>query len=378
MRFGIPKEVQSKAREERRVGLSPAGVAELVRAGGEVFVETGAGEGAGFSDEEYRAVGAQIVYTPEEAYRRADVVVKIQVPKEHELSFVRPNSTIMGFLHLAVASQEILDTFIQKEVTAIGYEVIQRPDGTLPVLKPMSMIAGRMAVQIAGRLLEVHQKGGRGILLGSIPGLPPAEVIIVGAGNLGLHAADSFIGVGARVILVDRDPEKLERATHLFNGKITTMLYSDHALKKLVKFADVVVLAVLVPGERAPILITRDMVKTMKPGSVILDFSIDQGGAAETSRLTPTEDQIYKVDGVIHFAVPNVPSWVARTSTHALTNALLPYLLELVGQDLPTALLKYEDLRRGVYIYKGQIVKESLLKPGEFGVDLLSLLKKEA
>lgn len=378
MKFGVPREKHSRYQVERRVGLSPAGVAELIRAGASVFVESKAGIDAGFSDEEYRKVGAQIVYSAEEAYRRADIVVKVQAPAVDELQYIRQGLTIMGFLHIAVAPQEVIQYFLEKKITAIGYEVIQRHDGVLPVLKPMSMIAGRMAVQIAGRLLEAHRTGGRGILLGGIPGLPPAEVVIIGAGNLGLYATESFIGIGARVILVDKNPDKLEKAIQLFNGKVTTMLYSRHAVEKLIRFADVLVLAVLVPGKRTPIIITKDMVKTMKKGAVIMDFSIDQGGACETSRLTPTESHIYTLDGVVHFAVPNVPSWVSRTSTHALTNALLPYLLEIEKSGLTSALRMYHDLRQGVYLYQGKIVKKEVLTANQSLYDLETLLGEES
>lgn len=378
MKFGVPREKHSKYQEERRVGLSPAGAAELIRAGATVFVESKAGIDAGFTDEDYRKVGAQVVYSAEEAYRRADIVVKVQAPAVDELQYIRQGLTIMGFLHMAVAPQEVAQHFVENQVTAIGYEVIQRQDGVLPVLKPMSMIAGRMAVQIAGRLLEAHRTGGRGILLGGIPGLPPAEVVIIGAGNLGLYATESFIGIGARVILVDKNPDKLEHAIRLFDGKVTTMLYSRHSIEKLIKFADVLILSVLVPGQRAPIIITKEMVKTMKKGAVIMDFSIDQGGACETSRLTPTESQVYTYEGVVHFAVPNVPSWVSRTSTHALTNALLPYLLEIQQTGLTGALKRFYDLKQGVYIYKGKIVKQKISTPGQMLYDFDALLTEEA
>ncbi len=366
MIIGIPRESHSKAIEEYRVGLSPGGVADLVALGAQVVVERGAGEGAGFSDEEYRRAGAQIVYTPEEAYRRADVVVKVQRPRPEELDYLREGTTLMGFLHLAVAPREVMEKLRARRITAIGYEVIQRQDGTLPVLKPMSMIAGRMSAQIAGRLLEKPRHHGRGVLLGGIPGLTPADVVIVGAGALGFQAARTFVGVGAHVIVMDKNPDRLEHACESLAGRVITMVYKKPALERLVKFADVLVLAVLSPGKRAPILVTEEMVRSMKPGSVILDFSVDQGGAAETTRVTPTEDQVYRVHDVLHFAVPNVPSWVARTSTHALTNALLPYLRKIVEErNVDRALQHHRDLMAGVYLYQGKIAKATLLSEGQ-------------
>ncbi len=245
------------------------------------------------------------------------------------------------------------------ELTAIGYEIIQKPNGSLPVLKPMSMIAGRLAPQIAGYLLETGKKGGRGILLGGLPGIPPAEVVILGAGTLGFWAAATFAGLGSNVYLLDTNWEKLEEAEEKI-GHLTTMLITKKNLSKVVAFADVLIGAVLEPGKRAPILVTRDMVKLMKEGSVIIDFSIDQGGCVETSRLTPNLDSVYKDEGVIHFAMPNVPSLVARTSTSTLTNALLPYLKQIIPYGIEKALSLNDELRSGTYMFYGKITNRVL------------------
>ncbi|OGF60104.1 MAG: hypothetical protein A2Y62_16825, partial [Candidatus Fischerbacteria bacterium RBG_13_37_8] len=323
MIIGIPKEEDYSAIQEKRVGLNPIGVHEIIEMGAKVYIEKKAGAEAGFSDKAYEDAGAVITYSKEEIYQRADMVIKVKRPEAYELSLCRKGITILAYHHLAIATQSLIEMMEKLELTAIGYEIIQRKNGTLPVLKPMSMIAGRLAPQIAGYLLETGKKGGRGILLGGLPGIPPAEVVILGAGTLGFWAAHTFAGLDCSVYMLDTSWDKLEEAEEKI-GRIVTMVITKKNLAKVVTFADVLVGAVLEPGKRAPILITRDMVKTMKEGTVILDFSIDQGGCIETSRLTPNLDSVYKDEGVIHFAMPNVPSLVARTSTSTLTNALIP------------------------------------------------------
>lgn len=364
MIFGIPMEHRRKGIDERRVGLSPAGVRELVDMGAQVFVERGAGEAAGFRDEDYKSAGAQIVYSKEEAYKRADVVLKVGVPRGEEWNYLRDEQAIFGYLHLAVAPKELLKRLVEKKVITLGYEIIQKEDGTLPVLKPMSQIAGRMSVQIAGRLLESKGKCGRGVLLGGIAGIPPADVVILGGGVLGYCAAQSFAGVGASVYIVDKDMDKLELIERTIKGRVITLRYTKRTVEKLVRFADVLVGAILVPGARTPIIVTEEMVKSMKRGAIIIDFSIDQGGCVETIRLTPTEDYVYEKHGVIHFAVPNVPSWVARTATHALTNAILPYLRVVVEKGLDGALKEMVDLKKGVYTYRGNLTNRNLILEG--------------
>ncbi len=359
MIIGIPKEEDYSAIQERRVGLNPIGVHEIIELGAKVYIEKKAGAEAGFTDKSYEDAGAIITYSKEEIYQRADLVIKVKRPEAYELSLCKKGITILAYHHLAIATQSIIDMMEKLELTAIGYEIIQKPNGSLPVLKPMSMIAGRLAPQIAGYLLETGKKGGRGILLGGLPGIPPAEVVILGAGTLGFWAAATFAGLGSNVYLLDTNWEKLEEAEEKI-GHLTTMLITKKNLSKVVAFADVLIGAVLEPGKRAPILVTRDMVKLMKEGSVIIDFSIDQGGCVETSRLTPNLDSVYKDEGVIHFAMPNVPSLVARTSTSTLTNALLPYLKQIIPYGIEKALSLNDELRSGTYMFYGKITNRVL------------------
>lgn len=378
MMIGIPKEIAVRGGlEEKRVGLSPSAVHYLTQSGIEVVVERGAGEGAHFSNEEYRKAGASIVYSKEEAYRRADIVVKVQAPREEEWGFLKEDHILIGYLHLAVAPKRLVEILIEKNITAIGLEIVQRSDGTLPLLRPMSKIAGRMAPQIAGRLLQTNVKGGRGILLGGLAGIPPAEVVILGSGTLGTCAAKAFTGIGASVYVMDKDIKKLENVTRETHDKSVTIIYNRRNLEKLVKFADVLLCAVLVPGAKAPILVTREMVKTMRKGSVILDFSVDQGGAVETTRITPSEDFVYIEEGVIHFAVPNVPSWVARTASHALANAIVPYLMVLGKKKIREALIELSDFRKGVYTYKGFVINPHLPRIGKGFREIDSILEGE-
>ncbi|MFB3903958.1 MAG: alanine dehydrogenase [Acidobacteriota bacterium] len=365
MIIGIPKEIAVKGGlEEKRVSLSPPAVRELTNHGIQVLVEKSAGEGAHFSDDNYRDAGAVVVYSKEEAYRRADIVVKVQVPLEEEWDFLKEDQILFGFLILGLSPPSLLDLLLERRILSIGMELVQRDDATHPLQRPMSKIAGQMAPQIAGRLLQGNIKGGRGILLGGIEGIPPAEVVILGGGTLGSCAARSFKGLGCSVYVVDKDLRQLEKVSQEVPGTITVS-YNQRNLAKLASFADVLVAAVQVPGERAPILVTRDMVKTMRRGSVVIDFSIDQGGAVETSRLTPTDEFTFNLNGVIHFAVPNVPSWVPRTSSHALSNAVLPYLLTLAEDGWEDGLRRVAELRRGVCTCRGYITRPTLGESGK-------------
>jgi len=362
MIFGIPKEVFSREFEERRAGLAPSGVRELTELGAEVYVESGAGERARFTDEVYREVGASIVYSKDEVYKRSDVVLKIRPPIPEEWDFLKSGQAIFGFLHVALAPDEFLNTFLGKEITCLGYEMVQHGDGRLPLLIPQSEIAGKMAVQIAGGLLESKKKGRRGILLGGLAGIPPAEVVILGGGTLGFAAALSFAGIGASVYVVDKNIERLDEIDRFTSGRVVTVVYNRRNLEKLVKFADVLVSSVLIPGSRAPMLVTEKMVQTMKKGAVILDFSIDQGGCVETSRPTPTQESVFVKHGVVHFAMTNVPSLVARTSCYALTNSVLPYLRLVARQGLDGALRESPELVRGVCTYRGFASRENLAR----------------
>ena len=361
MIFGVPKELPPfKDTPEYRVGLSPMGVEELVLLGAQFYVETNAGQGAGFSDDDYTRAGATIVYTKEEAYRRADVVLKVRRPQECEYQFFKDKQIIMGFMHLVTARKDFLEFIKTKKVTLLGYEIVQRNDGYLPIVAPMSRMAGKLSVQLAARLLE-SQSGGRGILLGGIPGIPPAEVVILGAGTLGCNAAKSFCGVGANVYVLDIDREKLEDiAVQSEQSRITTMFATKYNLSKLVKFADVLVGAILVPGKKAPILVSADMVKTMRRGSVIIDFAIDQGGCVETAKVAPLGKFIYTVDDVVHFCMPNATTLVARTATHAITSSIYPYLKMMTEIGFEKTIKNREELSKGIYSENGEIRQEYL------------------
>jgi alanine dehydrogenase len=330
MNIGIPKE---RRPFEFRVGLSPAGVEMLTQNGHTVYIEHEAGLGAGFSDAEYEKVGARLVYSGEEAYGRADLLLKVARPLKEELDWIRPESIIAGLLHLASAQQDKIDVLIEKKVTSIAYEQIRAEDGSLPVLQPFSQIGGAMTAQIAARLLQ-NNEGGKGILMGGMPGVPPAEIVIIGAGVVGTSATQMFLGMGAHVTIIDQKFSALQKIWDRFPN-IVTMLSTKRNIERAVAYADVVVGAILTSGQRAPVLVTRDMVRSMKPRSVIMDISIDEGGCVETSRPTSHERPVYTEEGVLHYCVPNIPGAVARTATHAFVNCAMPYIMEIAdgGMD---------------------------------------------
>ncbi len=356
MNFGVPKEVRDL---ENRVGLTPAGVHALVGAGHKVYVERGAGVGAGFSDENYRTVGADIVYSAEEAYGRADVVTKVTRLTSEEYGLLRPGQTILSFTHLAVASRDLVEALQAREVTLIAYEMIQSADGTLPVLHTSSEVAGRLAPIIAGELLS-STRGGRGILLSGVTGVPPGAIVILGAGVLGTNAARAFLGLGAQVTVLDRNSQRLQRIEDMTGGRVTTLFSTRYNLQRVVEFADVLVGAVLSPGQRAPVLISREMVKRMRPRAVIMDFSIDQGGCVETSRPTTHRDPTFVAEGVIHYCVPTILSRVARTASHALLNASLPFLFDIGQNGIDEAIRGNPALARGVNVWRGKLMETPL------------------
>jgi len=346
MRFGIPRETGfARGMVERRVALSPAGVQELCQGGAEVVVQQGAGQAAGFADEEYRTAGAQIVYGAAEAYGRAEVILRVERPRDEEWELLPEGATLIAFLHLHVAPPRVLRTLRSRKLTALGLEAIREDTGAFPLQRISSQIAGRMAPQIAGRLLEAP--GGLGVLLSGLPGIPPVDVVILGAGALGGEAARAFLGAGASVYALDTDVRKLEEVDRLFAGRVVTALATRYNLEKFTAFAEVLVGAVRRPDQEAPLIVTRAMVRQMKRGAVILDFAINEGGCVETSRLTPAEDGVFVQEGVVHYAVPNVPSLVPRTATYALTQALLPYLHRIAAEGVQGALQHSEALRRG-------------------------------
>ena len=361
MEFGVPREVRDL---EMRVGLAPGGVLTLTRAGHTVYVEAKAGNGSGFSDEDYRQAGAQIVYSATEVYGRSDVIAKIARPTEDEHRLFRPGQTIFSFLHLPVASKDLSQALVDREITAVAYELIAEDNGDMPVLVPASEIAGRLTPIIAGQLLRSEQGlpnyKGSGVLLSGVPGVPAAVVVIVGSGVLGSNAAKAFMGLGAEVIVLDRDVSKLRRLEELSNGRITTMFANRYNLRRIIKAADVLVGAVLVPGQRSPIIISREMVQSMREGSVIIDFAIDEGGCVETSRPTTLRDPVYVTDGVLHHCVPNITSTVSRTTTYAITNAALPYLRAVGEHGILSAIRQYPALGRGVNLYQGNLINEQI------------------
>ena len=356
MNIGIPKERRDL---ERRVGLTPYGVDLLARAGNTCYVETEAGLGAGFTDYHYERAGGHIVYSGEEAYGRADLVLKTVRPTDEELEWLREGQIIAGFLHLASARRSKVEVLLEKNITAIAYETIEEDDGTLPVLHTMSEVAGRMAPQLAATFLQSNY-GGRGVLLCGVPGIPPARVVILGAGVLGTNAARTFHGLGAQVFVLDRNLDKLRQIDQQFNGCVTTMVAYPFNVARVARFAEVLIGAILAPGARAPIVVTREMVRSMKKGAVILDFSIDQGGCVETSRPTTLRDPVFVEEGVVHFCVPNVPGAVPRTATHAFNNAVWPYLRLIAEVGLEQALAEMPALARGVATKDGKILNEPL------------------
>ncbi len=356
MNIGIPKE---RGDLELRVGLTPYGVELLTRAGHICYVEKEAGLGAGFTDYHYERAGGRIVYSGEEVYGRSDMVLKAVRPTEGELEWLREGQVIAGFLHLAAARRRKVEALLDKGITAIAYETIEEDDGTLPVLRTMSEVAGRMAPQLAATFLQ-SSYGGRGVLLSGVPGIPPARVAILGAGVLGTNAARTFLGSGASVFVLDRSLERLRDVDRQFNGRLTTMVSYSFNIARVARFAEVLIGAVLTPGARAPIIVTREMVRSMKRGAVILDFSIDQGGCVETSRLTTLRDPVFVEEEVVHFCVPNVPGAVPRTATHAFNNAVWPYIRHIADMGLEQALEDLPALARGVAVKDGEITSDPL------------------
>ncbi len=350
MNIGVPKE---RRPFEFRVGLSPSGVELLCQNGHTVFVEHDAGLGAGFSDQEYERAGARIVYSVEEVYGRTELLLKIGRPMDDELEWLQPGCTIAGLLHLASTRQNKIDLLLKKKVTSIAYEQIELPDGSLPVLRPFSQIGGAMAAEVASRLLQ-NNFGGKGVLLGGIPGVPPAEVAILGAGVVGTFAARAFNGLGAHVTVLDKSMDALTRLSQCVSP-VVTMIATERNIERVCSFADVLIGAVLVPGERAPMLVSRELVRGMKPRSVILDISIDQGGCVETSRPTTHDHPTYVEEGVIHYCVPNMPGVVARTATNGFVNAAIDYILEIANLGVDKAIAEDPALAAGVTTYKGEL-----------------------
>jgi alanine dehydrogenase len=350
MNIGIPKE---RRPFEYRVGLSPAGVEILCRAGHACFVEHNAGTGAGFSDLDYERAGARTVYLMDEVFGRSDLLVKVQRPTQDELEWLRPGSSLAGYLLLASARQDKIDILLKNRITSIAFEQIQSADGSLPVLRPFSEVCGLMTAQIAARLLQSNL-GGKGILLSGVPGVPPAEVAIIGAGVVGTNSARAFIGLGAHVIVLDNNIDALQKLYGRYPS-VVTMVATERNIERVCGFSDVVVGAVLVPGERSPIVVPRNIVQKMKPRSVIIDVSIDMGGCFETSRPTNHENPTFVDEGVVHYCVPNIPGVIARTATHAYVNAVMPYLSELTNSGIENGIANNRSIEVAVNTYNGEL-----------------------
>ena len=357
MLVGVPKEIKS---QENRVGLVPGSVREIIRAGSAVLVEKSAGLGIGISDEEYRAAGAEIVDTADEVYERAELIVKVKEPQPIECRRLREGQTLFTYLHLAPDPQQ---TRLLKEsgATAIAYETVTQNDGGLPLLTPMSQVAGRMSIQAGAHCLEMAQ-GGCGVLLGGVPGVAPANVVVIGGGVVGTNAVRMAMGMEARVIVLDKSLCRLRELDFQFGSKLNTIYATVEALEHYVAEADLVIGAVLVPGAAAPKLVTRAMLKTMRPGSVVVDVAIDQGGCFETSRPTTHHEPTYVVDNVVHYCVANMPGAVPRTSTFALNNATLPFVMSLVTKGVKLALLSDGHLLNGLNVHKGMITYEAVAR----------------
>jgi len=355
MLVGVPKEIKDN---EFRVGLVPSTVRELTDKGHQVIVETDAGVGAGLADADYAAAGAEIVADADAVFARAELIVKVKEPLAPERKKLRAGQILFTYLHLAPDRAQTED-LMAAGVTAIAYETVTSPQGTLPLLTPMSEVAGRMAPHVGARCLE-KENGGRGVLLGGVPGVPPADVVILGGGVAGTHAAIISVGMGATVTVVDRNPEALRRIANQLGARVRTVFSTRDAVEAVCRRADLVVGTVLIPGAAAPKLITAATVKAMKPGSVIVDVAIDQGGCSETSRPTTHSNPTYVVDDVVHYCVTNMPGAVARTSTFALNNGTLPFVLALADEGVRRALGEDPHLRNGLNVHEGQITHRAV------------------
>ncbi|MCD7878568.1 MAG: alanine dehydrogenase [Candidatus Gastranaerophilales bacterium] len=351
MIIGIPKEIKTK---EDRVAITPNGVKLLVKYNHKILIEKNAGLGSGFCDEEYINSGAQIYENPEDIYQQADMIVKVKEPQPSEYRLLKKNQILFTYLHLAV-EKELTNELMKKKITAIAYETIQTPDGQLPLLIPMSEVAGKMSIQIAAHLLE-NKNNGAGILLGGIAGVPAGKVLIVGGGHVGINAAKIALGMGADVALADISTSQLRLIDNMFNSRVRTYVSNEENLKELVKTADVLIGAVLIPGYKAPCIITEEMVKSMKKGSVIVDVSIDQGGITETiDRITNLEKPFFEKYGVLHYSVANIPGSVARTSAIALTNETIKYIIQIAAKGIIEAAKEDSSLAKGINTFNGKL-----------------------
>jgi len=362
MIVGILKEIKT---EENRVCMTPAGVEVMIANGHKLLVEKGAGSGSGFEDAAYIKAGAEIVGTAAEIFKKSDMVMHVKEPLPPEYDLIRENQIVFTYLHLA-AAEELTKALIKTKSTCIAYETIQKPDRSLPLLTPMSEVAGRMAIQQGAKYLEMAQ-GGHGVLLGGVPGVDPGNVVVIGGGIVGINAAKMACGLGAKVYILDMNLDRLRYLSDVMPANCFGLFSSPATLRELIQRADVVVGAVLIPGAKAPKLITREMLKTMKPGSVLVDVAIDQGGCFETSKPTTHGNPIYTVDGVVHYCVANMPGAVPRTSTMALTNATLPYAVEIANKGWKRAMQESNEIKLGANIVNGKVTYKAVADA--FGLD---------
>ncbi len=354
MIIGLPKEIKDN---EYRVAITPGGTRQLVESGHEVLVQSGAGEGSGFSDGEYNRVGARVVPSAEDAWG-AKLVAKVKEPQPSEYGLMREGMNLFTYLHLAAEKSLTLE-MMHRRVTGVAYETVEKAAGNLPLLTPMSEVAGRMAIQVGAQYLE-KQNNGRGKLLGGVTGVRPADVTIIGAGIVGTNAAQIALGMGANVILLDIDAERLRYLDHVLHGRFTTLSANPLNIAEAAKRADLLIGAVLVKGGKAPCLVTRQMIKTMEPGSVVVDVSVDQGGCIETTRATTHSNPVYVVEGVLHYGVTNMPGAVPRTSTYALSNATLPYLLKLAEGTFAKTMQTHSSLAKGINVFRGKLTYKAV------------------
>jgi alanine dehydrogenase len=355
MKIGLPKEIKDN---EYRVGLTPAGVNALVNAGHTLFVQKTAGEGSGFTDDQYVKAGAKLVETADDAWGEGDMVVKVKEPIAPEYPRMRENQLLFTYLHLA-PELELTKQMMERKVTGVAYETITDSNGRLPLLTPMSEVAGRMSVQVGATYLE-KMNGGRGILLGGVPGVPAANVVIIGGGIVGTEAAKMAVGLGAKVTIIDRNLDRLRQLDDIFLSKVQTLASSRFAIEEAISHADLVIGAVLVVGAAAPKLVTRDMLHLIPNGAVLVDVAVDQGGCFETTHATTHSNPTYYEEGVLHYCVANMPGAVPRTSTFALTNATLPYAIALAGKGFERAIKEDEGLREGVNTYAGKCTYDAV------------------
>lgn len=355
MIIGIPREIKDS---EYRVAATPEGVRELTRAGHRVVVEAGAGAGSALADEDFAAAGAEILPDADAVFAEAEMILKVKEPQPEEFERFRPDHLLFTYLHLA-ADKALTEFLVERGLVAVGYETVELPDGRLPLLAPMSEIAGRMAPQEGAKYLE-RPFGGRGVLMGGASGVQPARVVVIGAGMAGLNAAWIAAGMEAEVTVLDKNVDRLRHIDQIQRGRIQTVMSSDLAIERLVLEADLVIGAVLIPGARAPHLVTEEMVRAMRPGSVVVDISIDQGGCVATSRMTTHSHPVFVEHDVVHYCVGNMPGAVPRTSTYALTNVTLPYALDIATKGIETAVREDPALALGVNVYRGHVTNRGV------------------